>query len=328
MPAFRFQRKDVHLTYAGHLDFIQLKQFLQQVGGPIKYYSFVHERGHGAENEEEEVGYDHTHAFVEWETKLDKRSARVFDFMGTHPHIQHIRDRRHGQRIFFDYHLKGPINLEQSVPAYPRLAPYDQIREARSLREAIDISGVDIRSVSDLLIIRKDVARPDPYVHKFPNGHWLLARPQDFRTIFVYGGTNTGKTQWALHCFNNPLLVRHMDALRGFNKDFHDGIVFDDMSFAHMPREAVIHLCDWDEDSDIHVRYGVARIPAGTRKIFTSNKTFDEAFPPDEHGAIRRRFRIIHVNGPTYQLPPQQDPIPDEDDIELANALLAEGFEG
>jgi hypothetical protein len=110
-----------------------------------------------------------------------------------------------------------------------------------------------------------------------------------------------------VHQFECPLVVSHIDDLGDFDASRHDGIVFDDMSFAHLPREAVIHLVDWDLDRSIHIRYKRALIPARTRKIFTSNKTFYENFPADPSGAIRRRIsRIIHVTGPTFYAPHQQ----------------------
>ena len=121
-----------------------------------------------------------------------------------------------------------------------------------------------------------------------------------------YGPTNTGKTQWAAHMFDSPLIVSDMDDLAHFNST-HDGIIFDDMSFHHVPREPCIHLLDWDFARSIRVRYKCAHIPAGTRKIFTSNKPFDQTFPPDDTGAIQRRVtKVIHVTGPTFIRQPQE----------------------
>jgi len=164
--------------------------------------------------------------------------------------------------------------------------------------------GVEIKSVSDLVHIRRDVDRKKPYEHKHTDTIWAIEPLDDYqrRCVYIMGATGCGKTQWALHQFVSPLLVRHMDKLNEFDPEIHDGIVFDDMSFAHLPRETAIYLTDWDEDSDIHVRYKCAFIPAHTRKIFTSNKPFHENWPVDEFGAIRRRFtRIIHAHGKLYR---------------------------
>ena len=199
-----------------------------------------------------------------------------------------LRQNELYNNLLFD--LIGPVTSQSLV---------EQIRDAPSLAEAIEISGVEIKSVSDLVLIRNDVERPGPYEHSYPNARWLLHK-QFEKVLFIHGPTGTGKTQWALHQFKNPLLVSHLDTLRKLTGE-HDGIVFDDMSFAHMPRESVIHLLDWDERREIHCRYSCAIIPAHTRKIFTSNKDFAEVFPYDESGAIRRRITdFCRVSGPTF----------------------------
>jgi hypothetical protein len=164
--------------------------------------------------------------------------------------------------------------------------------------------GVEVKTVGDLVHIRRDTDRKKPYEHKHPGTEWIIEPLDDFqrRCVYIMGPTGCGKTQWAVHQFVSPLVVRHMDKLSEFDPETHDGIVFDDMSFAHLPRETAIYLADWDEDADIHVRYKCAFIPMRTRKIFTSNKPFHDNFPFDEHGAIRRRFtKIINCHGRLFR---------------------------
>lgn len=91
------------------------------------------------------------------------------------------------------------------------------------------------------------------------------------KSVLIYGDTSLGKTSFALSHFKNPLLVRHLDKLDSFDSIIHDGIVFDDMSFNHLPPTSVIHLLDQDFPSDIHIRYKIVHIPAHTKKIFTHN---------------------------------------------------------
>jgi len=95
--------------------------------------------------------------------------------------------------------------------------------------------------------------------------------PLDQGVVHLWGPTGTGKTQYAMAHFKSPLMVRHMDQLTQFDPKKHDGIVFDDMTFNHLPPTAVIHLLDWDMPSAIHVRYTTAVIPAKTKRIITSN---------------------------------------------------------
>ena len=119
----------------------------------------------------------------------------------------------------------------------------------------------------------------------------------DFKkSIILIGEPNWGKTQFALAHFKKPLLVSHIDDLGGLTPS-HDGIVFDDMSFIHMPRSAQIHLLDNDQTRSIHIRYTCARIPKKTKKIFCTNETqiFDW-----EDMAIRRRARFLEISAPLY----------------------------
>lgn len=115
------------------------------------------------------------------------------------------------------------------------------------------------------------------------------------KAVHLFGATETGKTQFALAHFQKPLFIRHMDVLGDLNPRVHDGLVFDDMEFDHMPPTAVIHLLDLDMPSDIHIRYKTAFIPAGFPRIFTSNGR-DIWYKPDTCASIkeaieRRIFR-------------------------------------
>jgi len=112
------------------------------------------------------------------------------------------------------------------------------------------------------------------------------------KSIIVTGTPDCGKTQWALAHFKKPLLVSHIDDLKYYAQGRYDGIVFDDMDFRHIPRTAQIHLTDMDNTRSIHIRYGTARLPPGTKKIFTTN---EEAIFKDDP-AINRRIRTIKVD--------------------------------
>lgn len=106
----------------------------------------------------------------------------------------------------------------------------------------------------------------------------------------VLGPTGCGKTSYALSHFDNPKLVSHIDDLLSYDPDFHDGIVFDDMSFTHWHRTAQIHITDWDNTRSIHCRYSTATIPKHTKKIFVGNHYMFKYDP-----AIDRRVKIFDV---------------------------------
>lgn len=135
--------------------------------------------------------------------------------------------------------------------------------------------------------------------------------PEDLdltKCCVVFGNAGIGKTEFALAHFERPLLVRHLDVLGSFSPRYHDGIVFDDMSFTHFPFGQRIHLTDMTRASDIHIRYVTAHIPPGTKKIFCYNTgdVFTHHDPEKEqlteaqYAAIARR---VNFYGPwTAQL--------------------------
>ena len=119
-------------------------------------------------------------------------------------------------------------------------------------------------------------------------------------STILWGAPNTGKTSYAKAHFTNPLVVSHMDDLLHFTPD-HDGIVFDDMDFKHLPRSTMIYLADVDEDRSIHCRYSCAQIPANTKKIFCTN-TEDGMCMKLDDAAIMRRCEIVHIKDKLYYI--------------------------
>lgn len=125
-----------------------------------------------------------------------------------------------------------------------------------------------------------------------------LQLPTDMTSLWVKGPSGTsvltigiGKTTWALTVSNKPaLFVRHLDTLREFRNGYHKSIIFDDMSFQHLPRQAQIHLVDRYHAQQIHVRYAVVNLPANIPKIFLSN---DSIFTYDQ--AIFRRLTLVNL---------------------------------
>nr|UOF76667.1 rep protein [Cressdnaviricota sp.] len=122
------------------------------------------------------------------------------------------------------------------------------------------------------------------------------------KNTLLWGSSGTGKTQFALSHFKNPLLCSHIDKIKQLSPD-NDGIVFDDMSFKHWPIEAVIHLLDEELDLLINVRYGTVNIPAKIRKIFTHNTPnpfYMDSACPEQIEAVERRFTRVHAINKLY----------------------------
>lgn len=120
----------------------------------------------------------------------------------------------------------------------------------------------------------------------------------------VWGPSNVGKTAFVKAHFVNPLFCTHIDALKNFKRFEHDAIIFDDMSFMHMPPETVIHILETDNPASIHCRHRTAEIPAGVVKVFTSNLQnpfYDiNKVPECQQEAINRRFKRFHVSAPLF----------------------------
>lgn len=120
--------------------------------------------------------------------------------------------------------------------------------------------------------------------------------PQDEvpKSEIIWGSSGIGKTSYLRSLYPNHFWVTHMDDLGNYDEDEYDGIIFDDMSFSHMPPSCQIHLVDFDDDRSIHIRYKTAFIPAGTHKVFSSNSPdiFDLS-----NAAVRRRLKIHEVQG-------------------------------
>lgn len=81
---FRFQNQKALFTYKTHIDKDKLREFLFSFG-KFKCY-IAHENGEG----DSITPYEHTHVVVDFGKALDKKSSRVFDFEGIHPHIRLI----------------------------------------------------------------------------------------------------------------------------------------------------------------------------------------------------------------------------------------------
>jgi hypothetical protein len=126
---------------------------------------------------------------------------------------------------------------------------------------------------------------------------------RDWSTSHIlHGKPGIGKTCYALAHFECPLLVSHMDDLLQFDRNKHDGIIFDDMDFQHMPRSAQIHIVDVDFDRSIHCRYRAAAIPRNTKKIFTTNQAYGTIFNLNDQ-AILRRLTITECTEENLRLP-------------------------
>ena len=314
----RFRGKGFHLTYKHWLPMDLLKDYVSRVvlarsielkrtPAKLLWWSCVHERGHA----NKDPPYDHTHiAFkLSGDKPLDMKGCRCFDYLHNgevvHPNIQCIQNVQHERVLYNDYHRKEPILLLQSEEKPSKVTTIEAILLAPSLAEAVQLANIEIRSVSDINILRNAPPALERFQHNFSSEdcEWTVKiNNPNWKVLFIWGLTDMGKTQFALSLFENPLLVRARDTLRRLNMSFHDGFICDDMSFLDLPYESIIHLLDSDEEGTVPCRYSPAIIPRDTRRVFTSNKPFQQVFGDDAHGALRRRVdQIIHITGKCYK---------------------------
>lgn len=216
-------------------------------------------------------------------------------------------------------HRKDPNGPKGVLAAFREIGQWNEPRVAPVKRKLNDIylDAFAAQSYEEGVKILMAQAPRDMAIHgdtierrlkkKFPKKFVHLYKMTDFnadpiemdtRAVVIWGNTALGKTQYALCHFKNPLLVKHIDKLKRFIPEFHDGIVFDEITFKHIPVDSVKTLLDWDEEADIHCRYNNAEIPRGTPKIFCSqheNPFYEINIPEEDRDAVERRCIKVHV---------------------------------
>jgi hypothetical protein len=196
----------------------------------------------------------------------------------------------------------GEINITGHKPRQADI-DYKEAMEAPTVAAAMAI--IREKRPRDFCLHSEQIERsirkikPEAYKHIYELG-MFKAPPLIWtnKAILLWGTTNTGKTQFALANFKNPLLVRHLDKLAELSSD-NDGIVFDDVDLKNRPPNSIIHLLDWECPADVHIRYKIAHIPAQMKKVFTSNTEnpfYEECIDAEIKAAIERRLEKHEIN--------------------------------
>lgn len=145
-------------------------------------------------------------------------------------------------------------------------------------------------------LTRKRKREEDPEVDP---ARFTLPKYTDWsKPLVLIGPSGIGKTAWAMNHFENGLLVSDIEDLRDkFNPAEHDGVVFDDMTFSHLPVKIQIHIVDVTYTRTLRMRNTNAERPRGLKMIFTANPT-DLVFNDDP--AINRRVTYMKIDGGIY----------------------------
>ena len=325
------------LTYKHHIDYKDVWTIAKKYG-TVKSAKAAHERAPHEGPEGTADGdlnakgeYLHTHVLINYGTKTTIKGQDCFDIVHTtedgefyhpeeiHPNIKPINSKTHlvnmekyleKEGVFFG--TNAPTEqvkdgrTQQGVPASSDTEKI--IMGAATLHEAVYSLGIDIKSVMDVNTLRNEKKAPNPVNPTHSN--FLMPVPNMDEVgpvVILTGETGGGKTQLALNMLPGALMVSHMDMLKFYSPHRYTGIIFDDMSFAHIPREAALHLLDHEQERGIHVRYGLGMLPKDTKKIFTTNMEPLAIFPHDDTGAIERRidsvFRIKDILPASVHVP-------------------------
>lgn len=276
------------------IELVVLEHAIDLIESRITYYCWSEEEGR--------EGTPHLQGYAEFSSAV--RLSHVKRFIGARIHGERARGTGSENRTycskddnptFVEFGRIRPDNNEGRRTDLEAIRTMIQDGESdRAIAERHFGSWIRYRQGFEAYraLINPPVTKAHFELDSFPaEWKWPLTAIED-KSIILWGEPGIGKTQFALAWVGRALLVSHLDDLRNFNKNIHDGIVFDDMSFTHMPVSAQIHLTDFDLDRSIHIRYGVARIPSGTKKIFTTNVPDGAIFDLSPSFGVRRRVSV------------------------------------
>jgi len=285
--AFRLQTRAVFLTYP-HCDAVK-EDLLDHLKTTFKCSEIIVGRENHAD------GTPHLHAFIRFLKKFSTKSQTVFDFRQFHPNIQPAKNI---------HAVKNYVKKDGNYIEYADLA--------EDAEDIIEVCRSMLYSEWLNHCLRKKI--PFPYMKEV----WAISHLNELTTIrdfimptggticeelmsweptlnasnLLIGPSGIGKTLACLQKSPKPtLLISHLDGLRDFSPSLHQSIIFDDMSFTHLPLQAQIHIVDSHCPRLLHRRYGTTLVPAGITKFFTCNTNpFDIAETP-----IKRRLSILYL---------------------------------
>lgn len=231
-------------------------------------------------------GQPHFHAFVQFSRRLDRSLTDNWDIDGKHPNVQPKRYRRERQNAA-EYLRKGDNWIEYGDWGDPE---GDIDESLLDLISQCDDFGAVLNLCHSEGIAFQLAKAAWNYMGSTHPRTWLDGEEKDGEissrnlrdldyhedippTSLVLGGrAGVGKTTWAIRNAPRPLLViKHIEDLLFYRRDFHKALLFDDCSFTHMPRQQQLGIVDREQNVTIHLRHIVARIPEFVPRIFTCN---------------------------------------------------------
>lgn len=254
-------------------------------------------------------GQPHFHAFVEFDQRLDRNLTTQWDLGGRHPNVR-VKRYRKDRRASAEYLRKGDNWIEfgslsdgyeddHEESLLDLVGACNDWGEVLNLCHAENIAFALAKAAWNYL----GSTPPTTVSEGFHYGGEISSRDlldleytsdEPPTSLFIGGRAGCGKSTWAFANAPRPaLVVKHLEDLLFLRRDFHKALIFDDCSFAHLPRPTQIGIVDIEQTTTIHLRHIVTRIPAGLPRIFCYNLGFEPVNIHDE--AIARRINILTV---------------------------------
>lgn len=300
MTAFRLYSKQFFLTYPKcplrptlALEMIAL--IISGKSRDIEEYIVAQEK--------HQDGTDHLHIYLKLDEKLSVRESTLFDLDEEyHGNYQSVRSPNRVKKYCTkggNYIADPPITTTSSTGSTVwmkarLLAKENKMEEAMEMLESNERASRDLTLYSSTILTNLGglSQTTELAIARDLTNYTNLFDWDRKRVLILTGPTNCGKTTLAASLLPRALMVGHADILSTLGKG-HDGIIMDDMSFKHWPDESQIQLLDTAIERHVHVRYRVARIPAGTARIITTNKGAHEIINMT-NPAIQRRVQVVY----------------------------------